>query len=229
MIVIPEKVVFIKVPKAASTTIARLFWERYGVNQAATMSSEAATNVRHFLSLEQVGTKVPVLNGNWFFNRSGAFGWHIGYQDLTHVFGNKLSEYHWVASVRHPVTRLFSVFSFQVAKGRIDASLNERDFGAFCRAVFEGGSGLTQQQHVHTWSQSRWLPPSTCRSNLSLIRQEHLGEDVAALSTRVPSFSGVQLEHANRSFQGDWKSYVAPTLRSRIESHYSDDMERFGY
>jgi hypothetical protein len=229
MIIIPEKVVYIKVPKAASTTIARMFWDRYDVDQAAIMNGEVASNVRHFVSLDQVGSKVPVLNGNWFFNRSGAFGWHAGYQDLIHVFGEQLRGYHWVASVRHPVPRMFSVFSFQVAKGRINASLTEGDFASFCQAIFEGRLGLTQQQHVHTWAQSRWLPAPSDEQELSLIRQENLAADVAALAARVPSFAGVQLAHANRSFQGDWERYVGPALRTQIEDHYTEDMERFGY
>ena len=229
MIVIPEKVVYIKVPKAASTTIARLFWDRYGVEQSSSMNCDVATNVRHFFCLDQVAGTVPVLNGNWFFNRSGAFGWHAAYRDLTHVFGEQLNGYHWVASVRHPVSRLFSVFSFQVAKRRINASLTERDFASFCRAVFDGGLSLTQQQHVHTWSQSQWVPTPSDGQELSLIRQENLADDVAALAARIPSFSGVQLAHSNQSFEGDWEAYVGPTLRCQIEDHYSEDMERFGY
>ncbi len=227
MIVIPEKVAYIKVPKAASTTIARLFWERHGVQQTSTLGPDAATTVRHFMSLEQVGPKIPVLNGNWFYNRSGAFGWHAGYHDLVHVFGDQLADFHWVASVRHPVARLFSVFSFQVAKKRIEAELTAADFERFCVRLFEGSPGMTQQQVVHTWSQCRWLPPEGV--NCSIIRQESLAEDLARLSGRVETFGQANLSSANRSFTGSWREYVSPELERRIEDHYRDDMDRLDY
>ena len=229
MIVIPEKVVYIKVPKAASTTIARLFWERHGVQQFATLSQDVATTVRHFVSLDQVGDRIPVLNGNWFYNRSGAFGWHAGYRDLVHVFGDELADFHWVASVRHPVSRLFSVFSFQVARERIDASLCARDFESFCERVFSDGAGLTPQQRIHTWPQVSWLPQPHQVPELSIVRQEQLGADLNRLAGRVPSFSNTGLGAVNKSFDGDCSRYISPALSSRIEAHYSQDMERLGY
>lgn len=227
MIVIPEKVAYIKVPKAASTTIARLFWERHGVDQNTSLRPDVATTVRHFMSLDQVGPQIPVLNGNWFYNRSGAFGWHAGYDDLMHVFGEQLADFHWVASVRHPVARLFSVFSFQVAKQRIDAQLTAADFERFCETLFEGRRGMSQQQIVHTWSQSRWLPPEGVPC--SIIRQESLAEDLDRLSDTVQTFGRAQLSSTNRSFNGSWKDYVSPDLMHRIEAFYSEDMERLGY
>jgi hypothetical protein len=229
LIVIPEKVAYIKVPKAASTTIARLFWERHGVQQFSTLNQDVATTIRHFVSLEQVSGQISVLNGNWFYNRSGAFGWHAGYRDLVHVFGDELADFHWVASVRHPVSRLFSVFSFQVARERIDASLCARDFEGFCEKVFGGGTGLSPQQRIHTWPQVSWLPTPEEVQDLSIVRQEHLGSDLNNLASRVPSFLNTGLSRVNKSFDGDLERYVSPALSSRIESHYSQDMTRLGY
>ena len=229
MIVIPEKVVFIKVPKAASTTIARLFWDHYKVEQFATMKPDVAAQIRYFMSLERVGTQIPVLNGNWFYNRSVAFGWHTAYADLKHLFGKQLADFHWVASVRHPVARLFSAFSFQIAKKRIDASLCSGDFERFCDEVFSGGGRLTHQQRIHTWSQSRWLPDVGEDVDLSIIRQERIAEDVERLAHRIPSFTASNLGHAGKSFHGGWRDFVSPQLEARIVDHYADDMNRFGY
>jgi len=229
MIVIPEKVVFIKVPKAASTTIARLFWDHYKVEQFAHLKPDVAAQIRYFMSLDQVGPQIPVLNGNWFYNRSGAFGWHTAYGDLKHLFGEQLADFHWVASVRHPVARLFSAFSFQIAKKRIDASLCSGDFERFCDQVFSGGKGLSQQQRIHTWSQSRWLPEDGEDLDFSIIRQERIGEDISRLADRIPSFAASDLGHVGSSFQGAWREYVSSELESRIETHYADDMTRFGY
>jgi hypothetical protein len=229
MIVIPEKVVFIKVPKAASTTIARLFWDKYGVEQFAHLKPDVAAQIRYFMSLEQVGPQIPVLNGNWFYNRSGAFGWHTAYDDLNHLFGDQLEGFHWVASVRHPVSRLFSAFSFQIAKKRIKASLCSGDFERFCDEVFSGGARLTHQQRIHTWSQSRWLPREGADVDFSIIRQERIAEDIAELSARIPSFESSALGHVGSSFKGAWREHVSPELEARIEAHYEDDMTRFGY
>lgn len=227
MIVIPEKVAYIKVPKAASTTIARLFWQRYGVEQSGWLNPDAATTVRHFVPLDKVGPKIPVLNGNWFYNRSGAFGWHAGYDDLMHVFGDQLADFHWVASVRHPVARLFSVFSFQVAKKRLNATLSANDFDRFCQQVFDGRHGMSQQQVVHTWSQCRWLPPKDAAC--SIIRQESLADDLIRLSDRIKTFGDADLTRTNRSFSGSWRDYVSSGLAAKIELFYSDDMERLNY
>lgn len=227
MIVIPEKVAYIKVPKAASTTIARLFWERHGVNQNSRLNPDVATTVRHFMPLDEVGPQIPILNGNWFYNRSGAFGWHAGYDDLMHVFGDQLADFHWVASVRHPVARLFSVFSFQVAKQRINATLSANDFDRFCQQVFDGRHGMSQQQVVHTWSQCRWLPPEGAAC--SIIRQESLADDLNRLSNRVKTFGDANLSSTNRSFRGAWQDYVSSDLAAKIEMFYSDDMERLNY
>jgi len=82
--------------------------------------------VRHFYTLDQVADKIPILNGNWFFNRSIAFGWHTGFHDLSHVFGDQLVDFHWVVSLRHPVERLLSAFSVQIDKERLDAQLGPR-------------------------------------------------------------------------------------------------------
>ena len=229
MIVIPEKVVFIKVPKAASTTIARLFWDHYKVEQFAHLKPDVAAQIRYFMSLDKVGPQIPVLNGNWFYNRSGAFGWHTAYADLKHLFGDQLAGFHWVASVRHPVARLFSAFSFQIAKKRIDASLCSGDFERFCDEVFSGGARLTHQQRIHTWSQSRWLPSEGEDVDVSIIRQEQLAEDIGRLAHRVPSFAASNLGHVGKSFDGAWREYVSPQLEGRIADHYADDMNRFGY
>ena len=174
MIVIPEKVAFIKVPKAASTTIARLFWDNYKVEQFSHLKPDVAAQIRYFMTLDKVGPQIPVLNGNWFYNRSGAFGWHTAYAELQHLFGEQLADFHWVASVRHPVARMFSAFSFQIAKKRIEASLCSEDFERFCDRVFSGGAGLTHQQrippgHRATGSQTRmktWISRSFGRSVL---------------------------------------------------------------
>ena len=229
MIVIPEKVVFIKVPKAASTTIARLFWDHYNVEQFAHLKPDVAAQIRYFMSLDKVGPQIPVLNGNWFFNRSGAFGWHTAYTDLKHLFGEQLADFHWVASVRHPVARMFSAFSFQVAKKRIDASLCSGAFERFCDEVFSGGGRLTHQQRIHTWSQSRWLPEIGEDVDFSIIRQERIAEDIQRLAHRIPSFADSNLGHVGKSFEGAWRQYVSPQLEVRIADHYADDMSRFGY
>ena len=229
MIIIPEREVYIKVPKAASTTIARLFWSRHRVDQFAKLEADVATAIRHFLPLDKVGGRIPVLNGNWFYNRSGAFGWHASYADLSHIFGAQLQSYRWVASVRHPVSRLFSVFSFQVAKGRISASLTAEDFAAFCEQAIGNGGGLSPQQVIHTWSQSAWLPPVGTGPELSILRQEDLSADLEKLSGQVPSFSTAKIDHINRSFDGDLDAYISPGLRQKIETHYAVDMARFGY
>ena len=227
MIIIPDKVAFIKVPKAASTTIARLFWDRHGVSQTSRLAPDVATTVRHFVNLDEVGKTVPVLNGNWFYNRSGAFGWHTGYADLMHIFGDQLDDFHWIASVRHPVARLFSVFSFQVAKKRIDASLTAEDFEAFCTRVFDGCKDMSQQQLVHTWPQTHWLPPEGV--DCSIIRQESLADDLERLSNKVATFKDAKLSSINRSFKGAWQTYISPELSLKIEAFYSADMERFKY
>lgn len=229
LIVIPEKVAYIKVPKAASTAIARLFWERHGVKQNTTLNSDVATNVRYFVSLKQVATQIPILNGNWFYNRSGAFGWHAGYRDLVHVFGDQLVDFHWVASVRHPVSRLFSVFSYQVASERLNASLSAKDFEHFCEMVFRDCGELSPQQRVHTLPQVDWLPTPEEVPTLSIVRQERLSSDLKRLGSVVPSFRNSTLSSVNKSFDGDANQYISSTLKSRIESHYSEDMERLDY
>ena len=53
MIVIPEKVAFIKVPKAASTTIARLFWDNYKVEQFSHLKPDVAAQIRYFMTLDR--------------------------------------------------------------------------------------------------------------------------------------------------------------------------------
>jgi hypothetical protein len=227
MIVIPEKVAYIKVPKAASTTIARLFWDRHNVAERDILPAEVATSIP-FLPLAQVGQQLPLLNANWFYTRAlGSYGWHASYQDMVHVFREQLDDFHWVASVRHPAARLFSVFSFQVVQGRMDAELTKSDFERFCRWFFAGAPRMSQQQNVHTWSQSRWLPPKGVEC--SIIRQESLAADVAKHAGRVESFRGVTLGDSNRSFSGSWHDFVSPALRTQIEDHYSEDMGRLGY
>ena len=229
MIIVPEKVVYIKVPKAASTTIAKLFWDAYGINEDGQMSPRVATNVRHFVPLSTVGEKIPVLNGNWFFNRSGAFGWHTSYQDLDYLFGEQLTDYHWVASVRHPVSRLFSAFTFQVAKKRLAATVCSAHFEEFCRLVFSNSPLLTQQQRIHTWPQSDWLPKVGDPVRVSIIRQESLAEDINRLVRSVPTFGMARLSHAGKSFEGKWREYISLELQNRIEDYYAEDMLRLGY
>ena len=124
---------------------------------------------------------------------------------------------------------MFSAFSFQIAKKRIEASLCSEDFERFCDRVFSGGAGLTHQQRIHTWSQSHWLPDADEDVDFSIIRQERLGEDIASLAHRIPSFASSSLGHVGQSFDGAWRQYVSPQLEARISDHYADDMERFGY
>lgn len=227
MIIIPERVVFLKVPKAASTTIASLFYEKYNVAENTTLTADIATAVQFFFTLDHVGSRLPVLNGNWFFNRSSAFGWHSSFKDLSGAFGDQLEDYHWVASIRHPVPRLFSIFSYQIAKNRISATLCAADFERFCQAVFSSDTGLTAQQRIHTWPQSIWLPKEGQVGRLSLVRQSHLAADIRRLGTTIPSFSQANLGHINRSFSGSIEPYINNSLANRIMDHYRQDMERF--
>ena len=145
------------------------------------------------------------------------------------MFGEQLKDFHWVASVRHPVTRLFSVFSFQVTKSQIDASLTASHFEKFCERVFSCSGDLTIQQRIHTWPQTHWLPTADSGHSCSIVRQESLVDDVDALSDRVPTFASAELSHLNRSFEGNLDEYVSPSLARRIEEHYWSDMVELGY
>jgi len=229
MIVIPEKIALIKVPKAASTTIARMFWDVYDINRYGRLKADVATNIRHFMPLTRVGQKIPVLNGNWFLNRSRPFGWHASHADLSFLFGDQLADFHWLTSVRHPVSRLFSVFSFQIAKGRISASLCAADFEKFCNMVFSDSTLLSHQQVIHTWPQSFWLPPEDSSVRLTIIRHERLAEDIRKLAPFVPTFAAANVGYEGRSFSGQWQQYISPDLQHRIEAFYAEDMRRFGY
>jgi hypothetical protein len=229
VIVIPERVVFLKVPKAASTTIANLFFEKYKVAQNTTLTTDVATAVQCFSRLEQLADRLPVLNGNWFFNRASAFGWHSSFQDLSGLFGAQLEDYHWVASIRHPVPRLFSIFSYQVAKKRISAALCASDFERFCQAVFRGDNGLTVQQRIHAWPQSRWLPKEGHVARLSLVRQTQVAEDIRRLGATIPGFAHANLGQINCSFSGSLAPYIDNSLANRIMDHYRQDMERFQF
>jgi len=229
VIVVPEKVVFIKTPKSASTTIANLFWSRHQVDRGALLGPEVATAIRYLVCLDGLAPKIPVLNGNWFYNRSLLFGWHASYEDLTHIFGDRLNEYHWIASVRHPVARLFSVYSSQLSKGHLIEELTPQNFEAFCERVFSRHPDLSLHQCIHTASQSSWLPPVGKGPRVSLVRKENLAEDIARLSKYVPSFQDCALAHENLSFKGDLARYVSPALAGRIEDFYAEDMERLKY
>ena len=88
---------------------------------------------------------------------------------------------------------------------------------------------LTPQQRIHTWAQTRWLPDASTGPVLSIVRQESLGPDLAALATRVPTFASAELPHINRSFGGALNEYISSSLAARIEEHYADDMARLGY
>ncbi len=121
------------------------------------------------------------------------------------------------------------MFSFQVAKGRIAASQSSSDFEAFCDMVFSDSPQLTPQQRIHTWAQTRWLPKASNAPALSIVRQEALGQDLAASADRVPTFASADIPYVNRSFGGELDEYVSPSLAQRIEDHYADDMAQLGY
>ena len=234
MIVIPEKVVLLKVPKAASTSLARLFWDRYQVDPFTKLRTGVATSVRYRLKLEESGLQLPVLNGNWFFNRTADFGWHCSFAELQCLFGDQLQDYHWIGSVRHPVARLFSAFSFQVGKGRLPMQLTKTDFAKFVELVITNHPSLSMQQRIHTWPQSVWLPPEGGDRSLTLVRQESYLEDLAALVDRVPTFaaglgSEAQEKRFNLSFRGDPSRFLTPGLVGEIEMYYRQDMDRLGY
>jgi len=234
MIVIPEKIVLLKVPKAASTSLARLFWDRYEMDPFTKLRTGVATSVRYRLKLAETGTQLPVLNGNWFFNRTADFGWHCSFAELQCLFGNQLKDYHWIGSVRHPVARLFSAFSFQVAKGRLPMQLTKTDFAKFVELVVTNHPSLSMQQRIHTWPQSVWLPPNGWDKSLSLVRQEHFIEDMIALVDRVPTFAAgldsmADKKRFNHSFRGEPTRFFTRNLVETIEEYYRQDMARLGY
>ena len=229
MIVVPEKIVYIKIPRTGSSTIADLFWSKYGVNQQDKQDQNASTAMQYLLPLYQLATKVPVINGNWFFNRAAAFGWHSSHKDLGYIFGEQLNGYRWVTSVRHPVRRMFSVFSFQVAKGRIAGDLTAANFEDFCHRVFVQHKSLTLQQVIHTWPQTHWLPPVNRMGDITIIRQEQLVSDLSACADRIPSFRAAEYGNINQSFTGDLTVFVNPDLAHQIEAFYASDMEALGY
>lgn len=218
--------VFVHVPKAAGTSISRLF-----------------TKFSTYRDLEVGGTPLGEAVQPFFKRRYG-LAKHSTAQEIESVMGEqRFGKYFTFAFVRNPYTRAFSIFNYlhrqqdRKALKTLAAVSSLTEFGAFLRSEYFAGDGMDRILRPQTfWTD---LPNGAVLDFIGSV--EAIDADVAYILRNTVK-AGKKAAHAdeqsevqarNRSTENPNELWDLlrqdPEAERLIFERYQSDFERFGY
>ncbi|TDM05606.1 MAG: hypothetical protein C4K60_12690 [Ideonella sp. MAG2] len=218
--------VFVHVPKAAGTSISRLF-----------------TRFSTYRDLEVGGTPLGEAVQPFFKRRFG-LAKHSTAQEIESVMGaQRFGKYFTFAFVRNPYTRAFSIFNYlhrqqdRKTLKTVAAVSSLTEFGAFVRSEYFAGDGMDRILRPQTF----WTDLAAGQALDFVGSVEAIDADVAYVLRHTVQ-SGSKAAHAdeysevqarNRSTDNPnalWELLRQdPEAEQLIFDRYQSDFERFGY
>lgn len=208
-----HRMLFVRVPKCANTTILNTLWlcetgREPGDLEA--MNDEERVELQRKKNMKRVFTSPSRLNG----------------KETERVF----AEYTKAIMVRNPFTRLASAYLYEIhdkEKARRYGLSPSLSFASFCDYLRDGGL----HADIHWMPQSHICP--LMPDQLDFIgHMENLAEDMSRLTRRVYNKPAnlVSRQHHATNAQDHVDRLYSPRERALVvEELYPDDFTRFGY
>ncbi len=198
MILPDRKIIYIKIPKTASTAVSAAIWDHYGIDRESV--SDAAINLN-----------------TYFGDPLGVDGWHVDYARIMAHLGTAFAEYTAFSVIRDPLDRTVSVYRWAKSKRPNNSCL--RDFPTFLQALEDGNPALPNQARLHARAQIGWLRTADgTLGDIELFDQAHLNDLVPFFETKL-GFSPV-FETVNRSPRIDVP--LDPSLSARVRTFFHE-------
>jgi hypothetical protein len=182
MILPSEKLVYIKVPKTASTSIATILWDSVEIEIRSSQRQAALINL------------------NAGGGRSiGANGWHVRLADVLVFLGNQAQDYKYFSVIRDPLERFISAYNYaglKALKKRQDLISVDDTIEMLMQRQY---NKLPRQLGLHLLPQTSWLQDTqgNIPDYLNLFALENLAEAVDFLRT-FQSLKSRKLLHKNK-------------------------------
>lgn len=204
MIIPEKKVIYIKIPKTGSTTVAREIWNHYGVQRLK--PSDDVINL-NFQDHEKIG----------------AHGWHVRYNRVEEELGEEVGNYKIFTVIREPYDRMLSVFRWASQKNADHPLL--QSFDGFIDAVERNDSSLPNQAFLHSRSQASWLQNKAggIEDRMEIFPLDQLERCAIFFEEAF----GFHPEFGHHNVSKKPPLVMSPTSRATIERLYKDDFELY--
>ncbi|MGS4883747.1 sulfotransferase family 2 domain-containing protein [Roseibium sp. MB-4] len=203
MIVVDQKVIYIKVPKTGSSTVAAAIWEHYGV-QRTTPSKE-------------------VVNLNFYDRTRKSIGWHVAFHDIENFLGRHISDFKSFTVLRNPTERIVSAYRWSRQKAPEFSLFSSLD--VFLEAVLNKDPNLPKLSRIHAQPQTSWLRNAAgeIEPSLSIYRMEELHKCLEFFEKHLSFVPN--LGHLNNSIKHPVQ--IGSKTNSMIEKLYEDDFDLY--
>lgn len=202
MILTKQRLIFVKIPKTAGTTVAHTILNALGVTHRDL--TFAAINLNDL--------RAP---------KRGANGWHVPLARIENYLGDQYEQFRKFTVLRDPVERLVSAYRWQIRRD-VDLPPIYGTFERFAKAVIRGHDQLNAQSHIHVLPQSHWLTESDGEiGDVELFSTERLNESWQDISSLL-DMPCHPVDDRNISPK-DQEIDVSTSMRREILDHYAQD------
>ena len=225
MIFLKDKLIYIKIPKTGSTSIALSLLNKYDMR----LSSMAnGSNPNGVININQI-----------IIPNSKFYGWHASYCEIS-SYVKDINNFSIFTILREPIKRLHSAYKWQKIKhSKNDSEGIFENFDSFMSAFRLQNKNLSKQAYLHLKPQSYWLKgmeaystnrksfilnPSSKAPNVRLFKIEDLSDKM----DEIESYTGFSLKkrHSNKSNIIE-KISLNKENTNFIKKFYSEDFELF--
>ena len=228
-----HRFIYLKTHKAAGSSIYRML-ERFCAPPAFLESPAYHTSALHLSPYGMVARLVDDLVSTYRPHRVQD---HSGLACARDLFPAEFWRYHKIAAVRHPYPKIVSAFFYRLwnlrqknpnlprAEDLSRADLTER-FSNYVMPEPEISTGRNDREYF--FCEGQFMVDS-------VIRYEHLHDDLEALSERLNLGLDVrkELPHEKRRSEDRaglrYQDFITPDAKAAIDAHYGWYFERFGY
>ena len=228
-----HRFIFLKTTKTASSSIYRML-ERFCAPPEFLASPAYHTSALH---ISPHGLMARLIDDSVSTYRPHAVQDHSNLARARQLFPTEFQLYHKIAAVRHPYAKVVSAFFFRLwnqSRKHSDAPRTDTLSRAELSQRFT--AYVTPQPLVSTGRHDKGY--FFCDGQFavdSVIRYEHLHEDLQALSERLKLKLNVRkdLPHEKRRSQDRasmrYEELIAPEAKAAIDEHYDWYFDQFGY
>ncbi len=205
MIFLNDKLIYIKIPKTGSTSIALSLLGNYGTD---------------------ITNRGPYENGIVNINRiyrphMRFYGWHATFSELA-SYVKDINDYRVFTVLRDPVDRVHSVYKWQKHKDKDNPLL--RTFDIFVENYRNKNERIGRQAYLHLLPQSYWIEGALAHPMMKFFRIEDIDMNLG----KFEEFSGFKFmpTHENRAKINEPLQMSIETSNF-INNFYSKDIKLF--
>ena len=198
MIFLKDKLIYIKIPKTGSTSIANSLLDKYDMSISSLANGSNPNGVININSIIRPNSKF--------------YGWHATYGEISSYLKD-ISNFSIFTILREPIKRIHSVYKWQKIKySENDSEGIFENFDSFISAFRLQNKNLSKQAYLHLEPQSYWVKGMEAYSSNRksfILNQSNKApnvrffkiEDLSDKMDEIESYTGFSLKkrHNNKS------------------------------